>query len=279
MIGDRNNLAVALVMILPLILYLAKENGKYIYARWALYGVAGLTTLAVLGTYSRGGAIALLAVVALLAIRARRFVYGVAVAGLVVAGLIVATPPELVNRLSTIESAAEEDRSFQTRLISWYVYFQAGLDRPLTGVGPGAAQVYDVYFRYVPPESLFGFLPDRGFTAHSLYFELWGEYGVLGFLIYNGLILQMLWSLRRTRQLARTLADDHWAGELANALFIGIVGFCVGAAALSLAFYDGFLLMLALAAGLREVVEQERRDAGRVAPPARPGRGRARAPA
>jgi probable O-glycosylation ligase (exosortase A-associated) len=270
MIGDRNHLAVALAMTLPLVLYLAKIYSAHPLLRWGLYGVAGLTALAAIGTYSRGGTIALIVVIGLLALRARRRVFGILFGVVSLVGLVVLVPQEFVERMSTIETAAEEDKSFQTRLVSWYVYFQAGLDRPLTGVGPGAAQRGQVYFSYAPPEEMFGYLPDRGYAAHSLYFQVWGEYGVTGFAVYMGFILYTLLSLRRTRRLARRLADDHWGGELANALFVAIVGFCVGAAALSLAFYDGFLLMLALAAGLKEVVEQELREADVAAPvPAR----------
>ena len=277
MIGDRNHLAVALVMVLPLVLYLAKAYGTHPLLRWGLYGVAALTALAAVGTYSRGGTIALIVVVGLLALRARRRVFGILFGVVSLIGVVVLVPQEFVERMASIQTAAEEDKSFQNRLVSWYVYFQAGLTRPLTGVGPGAAQYGEIYFRYAPPEEMFGHLPDRGYAAHSLYFQLWGEYGIVGFAVYMGFILYTLLSLRRTRRLARRLGEDHWGGELANALFIAIAGFCVGAAALSLAFYDGFLLLLALAAGVRELVEQELREAGLAeAAPAR-GHGRARA--
>jgi probable O-glycosylation ligase (exosortase A-associated) len=279
MIGDRNHLAVALVMVLPLVLYLARVYRQPRFLGWALYGVAGLTALAAIGTYSRGGTIALIVVIGLLALRAHRRIFGILFGVVSLIGLVVLVPQEFVDRMATIESAAEQDKSFQSRLVSWYVYFHAGLDHPITGVGPGAAQYGKVYFNYAPPEDMFGYLPDRGYAAHSLYFQVWGEYGVLGFAVYMGFILYTLLSLRRTRRLARRLADDHWGGELANALFIAIAGFCVGAAALSLAFYDGFLLLLALAAGLKEVVEQERREAGVAAPAPRGGRARTRASA
>ena len=274
MIGDRNHLAVALVMVLPLVLYLANFYRDTPVLRWGLYGAAALTALAALGTYSRGGTIALIVVIALLALRARRRVVGILLGAATLLALVVLVPQELVDRMSTIETAAEEDKSFQGRIVSWYVYFHAGLDRPLTGVGPGAAQYRGVYFQYTPPVEWVGFLPDSGVAAHSLYFQVWGEYGVLGFTIYMGFILYSLMSLRRTRRLATQLGEDHWGAGLATALFVAIAGFCVGAAALSLAFYDGFLLLLALAAGLREVVEQEVREATPVpaAPAAAPAR-------
>jgi probable O-glycosylation ligase (exosortase A-associated) len=261
MIADRNHLALAVVMVLPLILYLGNLAPRR-SLRYLLWGVGGLSVLAVLGTYSRGGIVALGAVIFLLVLQARSKVGGALVGLAVVFALAALAPQALVDRVATIETAADEDQSFQHRLASWHVYFHAGLDHPLTGAGLGNLQNGELYRRYAPPAEMFGVESTRGLAAHNIYFQVWGELGIVGFILYFTMVGYALWSLRWSWRRARELAANHWAVGLAKALFVSIVGFCVGGAALSMAFYDGFLILLALAVALKQIVAHERAAMG-----------------
>src|ERR1019366_7510918 len=82
-IGGNNEIALALVMVLPLMRYLqlVSENKKL---RMALGAAQALTATAVLATYSRAGFLALAVVGLLLLLKSRRkIVLGLAVAAII----------------------------------------------------------------------------------------------------------------------------------------------------------------------------------------------------
>jgi putative inorganic carbon (hco3(-)) transporter len=62
-----------------------------------------------------------------------------------------------------------------------------------------------------------------------------------------------------TSSVLRMTRDDpglDWANKLARALQVSMVGFAVGGALLSMAYYDGFLILLALSGALAMTVRQ-----------------------
>jgi len=73
--------------------------------------------------------------------------------------------------------------------------------------------------------------------------------------------------------LTRDAPDHLWARDMAAALQVGMIGFLVGGAALPMAYYDGFLTLIAMTVPLRLLME------AKLAPDARPKWLRLRAPA
>ncbi len=93
-ISDNNDLALAAVMTVPLILYLRDYTADR-RLRLGLLLAAGLEIVMVFGSYSRGGVIALTPMLIMVLVRSeRRIAYGVAVVAVVCAGLSLM--PELV---------------------------------------------------------------------------------------------------------------------------------------------------------------------------------------
>jgi probable O-glycosylation ligase (exosortase A-associated) len=104
MIGDRNHLSTALVLSLPLLFYLYQYTRSNLM-RWGFLGGFILVVLAVVGSGSRGGFIAL-AVVAVWLVLASRRRWTVLFVTVPLAALIyVYAPAEWFSRLETIETA------------------------------------------------------------------------------------------------------------------------------------------------------------------------------
>ncbi len=97
----------------------------------------------------------------------------------------------------------------------------AGLD------GPQQPVVFNHYF---PTE------PFR--AAHSIYFQVLGDNGFAGLAIYLVLLFLVFSNCSRIRRAARDRPEFAWARDLATAIQLSMVAFCVGGAALSLAYSD-----------------------------------------
>ncbi len=249
-IGDRNNLALALLLAVPLMNYL-RLHSRQRWLQLALIGAMLMTVLAVLGTYSRGGFVGLLAMGAVLWWRSRRRLLALAAIGLVAASLAAVAPDSWKQRMGTIEQAHEVDNSFKLRLQSWYAHLNAARDRPLVGAGPYALQTAPVYFHYAPDQDVVAVVNDRPRAAHSIYFQVLGELGLTGFLLYAGLLLTAARNARWVERHSRARPELAWLHDLARMLQASLAAFLVAGAGLSMAYYDYFFALTIVLAALR----------------------------
>jgi O-antigen ligase len=171
-LGHSNHTAWYLVMMLALLISLLlfmdlRPPGKVVVG-----SITGATLLAVLLTYSRGAVAALVASLLFLAIPLRKWqpILGVAVLTFaLVGGLQVRGTPW--TRHLEMMTDPDQDISLQDRLKLWKGSVLSLKDRPLLGIGPRNFKYLD-HQRY-------------GFTqmphAHSLFFNVIAERGLLGF--------------------------------------------------------------------------------------------------
>lgn len=248
MIADNNALGLALLIFLPLLNYL-RCTSQLAATRFACLATMALTVVAVIGTYSRGALLTLAAVIATYAIRSRTGVL-IALFGCMVATVIPSfLPPAWVNRMSTIESADQDD-SFMGRVVAWKMNTAIANERPVLGGGFYAGNVPWVAMKYSH-----GKFPN-GKAAHSIYFEVLGDHGYVGLALYLAIIAGAWLNTWVVLGLARKRTDLAWAGELARMLQVSSVAFLIGGAALSMAYYDGELMLLALTAALLQVARR-----------------------
>ncbi len=240
-ITDNNQLALAVVGLLPLVNYLRLHTRN----SWLRLGLAvsiGLQIVVVLGSYSRGGVIALAVTLGVFWARSRNKVVYAVVGVLVVGAALGFMPDRFWDRLSTLNNVGTDD-SFQGRVMAWHVATLVAIDQFPFGAGFYAPQLPQVFNFYFPGEILH--------AAHSIYFQILGEHGFIGLGIY---LLLLLFGLRNTRIVMRQTRGKpelRWAYDLANMSQVGMIGYYVGGAALSMAYYDGYLIVIALMSTLR----------------------------
>lgn len=170
--GDANTLGITLVIAMPLeFLMMRKANSKSI--RWTGFAIFAISVITVLITGSRTSFIAMFAVLIMLMMRNARNLKFIPVFAILVPIIWLALPQQYKARYETVGNLKNDD-SYQNRLLSWQGGIQMFLHNPLTGVGPDNYTTANGE-RYWPEAG-----PKRWLNAHSLYFKLLGELGLLG---------------------------------------------------------------------------------------------------
>lgn len=255
MIADRNHLSTALALTLPLLYYLFQQSSHRLM-RLGFLGGFVLVALAIAGSGSRGGFIALTVVLSWLVMTSRKR-WGALALVMVMAALFVNfAPDQWFNRLSTIEEAGA-DASFMGRVIAWQISSAIALNNPMLGGGFNAIQIQDIWNKFIGAPSLLGFLnlPLPTFSAkaaHSIYFQVMGDMGFVGLFIFLGILLQ---AIRSRYVIKRQLKDMGtqwlWARDMADMLMLGILAYMAGGAAVSLAYLEVFYMVVMLMEMLR----------------------------
>lgn len=261
-LGDNNQLALALLMSLPMIFYLQSTSTNFL-ARWALRGTLALCVIAIIGSYSRGGFIGLVvAAVALVLLNRNR---GRNLAIMAVAGLLVVqlAPSAWFDRINTIRDAQEgQDSSFNSRILAWKVSAAIARDRPFYGAGFHGLQDPHVWSTYAAelPDDESGFLnvnTDYARAAHSIYFEVLGDTGYTGLLIFVSLIVAGVMGCLQIMRMTRGRPELRWAGQFASMMLISLSVYATAGAALSMAYFELFYLQLAMVSVTRRLVRRE----------------------
>jgi O-antigen ligase len=131
------------------------------------------------------------------------------------------------------------------------------LDRPLLGAGFSGIESEKVDFRYnkVDWTAEAGQQEkSRSRAAHSIYFQVLGDHGFVGFALWLAIVGVAFGNVLRVIRMTRGVPDLDWAGHLARALVVTFVAYLVTGGLLSMAYYDVFLCLLALTAPLSVIV-------------------------
>jgi probable O-glycosylation ligase (exosortase A-associated) len=262
---SNTELALVLNMALPILFYLAKEETRR-WLRLTLRAAFVLTILAVPFTYSRGGVLGLVVVLAVLFVKARRRFLFIPVLALALVGFMLFAPERWVERMQTMEDY-QADESANLRFMSWRVAMLIAADRPLYGGGFRVfvnRATYDIYM----PEYPRGF----GHDAHSIYFNLLGEHGWVGLGLFVLLVTLAMFKLYAIRRLARGRPELAWAAGYAHMIQASLATYLITGAFLSAAYFDLAYQLLILVPVIHTLaVRQVAEEAPATAPAAAPG--------
>lgn len=245
MIGDRNHLAVALLVSIPLMNWLRMHSAHRL-VRIGLFAAMGLTLISVLGSQSRGALIATAAVGFALWLRTPNKLVSGPVIAVFLAGAISFMPQSWVDRMQSIQNY-EEDASAMGRIRMWEAATNMAIARPLGG-GFRAIYFQEIVNRYAP-----------GVTAratHSVYFEVIADHGFVGFAIWTAILACGIWYTLRIAALARDRPDLRWAYDLARMSQVSIVAYMTGGALLSLSYWDVFWTLLVILGATHAMVRE-----------------------
>jgi putative inorganic carbon (HCO3(-)) transporter len=255
--GDNNQIALIVLMTLPILAYIREVSEARLLRLGALAGII-LFVVCVIATASRGGLIGLL-ILALAGIATTRHKVRYLAAMLIAGMVLVQTVPESwTQRMNTIHSA-DQDGSFMGRVVVWKLSMLIALDRPLLGGGLHAVQAQNVWDAYVPSFGKLSFIPTdepdvRPHAAHSIYFEVLGDTGILGLLVFLGIIASCVLTGFQIKAAAQGRPDLEWAARLVIALHLSLLTFLIAGAALSAAYHDLVFIVFALFSAVRATV-------------------------
>lgn len=251
---DNNQLALAFAMLLPICFYILGEYGKKSpLLRLGLLGLITLVITAIIGTNSRGGLLALSSVGGYLFIKSKRkllFIFLIVCIGSAMIGLI---PEQWFARMDTI-SKADGDASFMGRVVAWKLSFILGTQNPFFGGGFKALEYFPVWSSLSQDFNQYSFFysgnatPDLmyGHAAHSIYFQVLGDHGFIGFIIFLLILLLSFFKAGAIAQKARKANGPEWVINLATMLRLSIFTYAIGGAALSFAYFDMIYAIYAL---------------------------------
>jgi putative inorganic carbon (hco3(-)) transporter len=272
-IGDNNTLAAALLVMVPLMNYLRMQS-QHRVVRIGLAASTVLTMFAIVGSYSRGALIGLVAVGILFWLKSRQKFLAAIVLPVVIGSVILFMPPDWMDRMRSI-GQYQTDGSVEGRFDIWTTAWAMAVRRPLTGAGFMAPYDEAVvqYFR-----------PGHGPRAvHSIYFEVLGEHGFIVFFVWLGITVSALVAANRTIRRASGVPELQWCVDLARMSQVSVVAYLVAGAFLSLSYWDMYFTVLVAVAAAHQYARQAlgdtapagwRREAERLArlPPFRGGR-------
>lgn len=235
-IGDNNQLALALLMVLPFVEYLRSTVASKWLSR-LLMACMGFMAISVLGSYSRGALIAMALLVLIAVLQSRRKILYLFVIGCFAILALSLMPPEFFDRMNTIKSA-DSDSSFLGRWMAWKVALFYATDHLPFGAGFYAPQLKAIFSQYFPGETLH--------AAHSIYFQVLGEHGFVGLILYALLMICALVSYFKLSRLSLKDTEAAWVSRFSQLCGASLLVFTVGGALLSMAYYDTFIMLLCL---------------------------------
>ena len=240
-IADNNDMALAMNMSLPLLYFLARNEERR-WLRLALYATFYCGIVTVLLTYSRGGLLGLGVVVVYVAIMSKHRFFAL---GAIAAGVLVAltfAPAKWTQRMSTLTSGQLDDTAMQ-RVITWEFGWNFVQHYPITGGGFEVFPDVSIFQRYALRQ-----LPGGVYQAaspHSIYFQVLGEHGFVGFLLYASLLLSSLYSLRKMRRRAKRVPALSWMVTYADMFTGSLLAYMISGTFLSRAYFDFFYQLIA----------------------------------
>lgn len=235
-IGGNNEVALALIMTVPLMRYLQLQSENKWIKRGLLAAIL-LSAAAILGTQSRGAFLGIMAIGAFFWVKSPRKVESSIMVGIVAAVVLLFMPQTWWDRMNTIQTY-DQDASAMGRVNAWWVAWRTA-NSSLTG---GGANMFtpEMFQKYAPD-------PLDVHDVHSIYFEMLGEQGWIGFCLFVTLGI-LVW--RRCGLIIKTCKNDpaqKWAVDLALMLQVSLIGYATAGAFLGLSYYDYYYDLIATA--------------------------------
>jgi putative inorganic carbon (HCO3(-)) transporter len=215
--------------------------------RWWMVGSFSATAaMTVMASSSRGGQLALGALLYLIFLRGKITLKAVILIFLLAGVGYWLVPEEQMQRFETMG----EDKTSQQRLLYWENGWDMMKKHPWTGIG---------FFNYVPyyernyPE---GMLYNSAQLPHNIFVQVGTDVGFVGLFIYLALISQVFVNGRIVRKLeAGASGANSFLSKLSVGLEVGFVGFLVAGQFVSVVYYPFMWVQLALIVCVRNVAE------------------------
>ncbi len=268
MISDNNHFAVGLLMVVPILFYLYQSSARPVVRLGFLFTFI-LTTVTVMGTFSRGGFVGLATVGVWMVFTSRRKLTSLFFVVSAAGALYLLAPDAWFERIDTINNAGEDD-SFIGRVIAWKISTAIALSNPIFGGGFHAVQALPVWTAFRDSIGFLSFIatPEPGVVgraAHSIYFEILGDMGFVGLLLFIAIGVNGWMTALSIKRLTAGRPELLWARDLADMLRVSLLVYSVSGAAVSMGYFELFYTIVAAIAVLKRCVVQQSAEAVRVA--------------
>lgn len=261
-LSESSTLAAVCVMLIPLMHYCIKHT--LIFPRNKLtklffIGLIGLALLTVVGTSARTGLIAIIVLTTSYFLRSQRKLLILLLLPII---FVISTNIDVTStlwggRMSTINTY-EADSSALGRIAVWKWTLDFVQENPLGGgfnayLLNGISSVNEQGIFYYAPGVL------KGKAFHSVYFEILGEQGYLGFFVYFLIIYITLIKLYKIKKNYQTFPEFKWICDLSVHLRDSIIIFLAAGAFIGIGYQPYIFYLIAITISLEQyLVNSER---------------------
>lgn len=241
--GEGSTLAMFSVSLIPMAIYLYLHQTllpQRRLAKWMLGSFIVLLLLTAIGTYARTAVVCLVVLAASFVYYGKRRLLSVLLV-LVLAGFVYPfIDTSWLDRMSSINDDSESSAMGRVAVWKWVMEYVA------THPWGGSFDMFRInsYAMELPDGSI---LQIARKAYHSIYFEVLGEGGVPGFVMFFALIILTLFAFtKHGKALAAT--GEVWLGDVGRYLLIATLVFLAGGAFIGVAFQSYFYYLVALSA-------------------------------
>lgn len=244
---DANDVALTLCIGLPFAVYGYLDLTKSAKRRFFNLIAAGTVIAAIIVTGSRGGFLGLLAVILtmwwLSENRAKIASYSI-IFSIICGGLVLAWLPEkYVGEVTSISD--KEDSTRIERLRTWEIGWLMFKDKPVVGAGAGNFKNTSHLYQEQTSWWTGNNKSLSGRAAHSLYFQVIPELGLVGISIYAYIMFCMpLKLLALRKRLSKESGEEFQLRKACNILIAGMAGYTTAGAFISVAYYPHITIWL-----------------------------------
>jgi probable O-glycosylation ligase (exosortase A-associated) len=230
-VEENNALAVASLMIIPLMIYLRTQLVKHWHKQVMLFCMFSIV-ISVLGSQSRGAFLAIAVVAGYFWMQSNnKLILAILliVSVILIAGFL---PESWYERMNTVMSYKEDD-SAMGRINAWKLSLNVANHNLLGGgLNLWTKATYLAYLENFDP------FKQEALVAHSIYFSVLAEHGWFGLFLF---LLQFFLGWKYCGSLIRKCQNDvqkEWISDLAKMLKVGMLAYFAGGAFLSLSYFD-----------------------------------------
>ncbi len=247
-LSDENDLALALVVILPFSYFLvfhAKTQLKRLSALFLLF----LYILCIVFTMSRGGFIGLVAVLGYCWWKSPQKIRAVLVGSIFIIAFSVLVPKKYVEELKSIRNTTQG--TAETRREYWKAGFKMFKDHPIIGVGAGNDGIYlPLYYKGKSNPNT-----QWGRVLHGTIPQVMSELGIIGFFCF---LAFFCFNFRDTRRISHIYSSSHtqygFGQYVGNSVNGSMIGFLVASTFLSALYYPHLYTITAITVMLKNSV-------------------------
>lgn len=269
-VGSSNFYALVMVTLVPLALDRVWHERKLVYRLLALWALA-VCVLSVIFTFSRGGFIALVVVLAVMIVRESLSPLKLLLSLALLLVVWQFIPANYTARLSTTldllpgsGADARNEVSFRGRtsevVVAWLIF----ADHPVLGVGLNNYKHY--YQQYAQPLGWDNRREER--AAHSLYLEMAAETGLIGLTAFGAIVGVALGRAYQTQKMFMR-AGRYDEAALAFAWMVALIGYLAASIFLHGAYIRYFWLLIGILLALPQTAARPLKSPGTTAPPYR----------
>ncbi|MGE0773726.1 MAG: putative O-glycosylation ligase, exosortase A system-associated [Sphingomonadaceae bacterium] len=266
---EGSTISTVAIAIIPVILWLSRF-GTIFPPDWRVRTFAFALIFACLlipiGTETRTGLLCIVALGILMLRATKRRALYVALIGIAGLAAIPLLPSSFTSRMNTIEDY-QADSSASTRLAVWGWTWDYVQQHPLGGGFEAYRQnrltikLSDVQESGSQATVSSSLQTDKGRAYHSAYFEMLGEQGFPGLILWLLLHISGLLGMEKLRRTYRDSApEDAWIAPLATALQHGQIIYLVGALFVGIAFQPFIFMLIGVQIALTEHVRRGRQE-------------------